>query len=271
MERLLSRLERHFGRFAISGLPMLIVAGMAIVLVLGMLQPAYLAMLELDIPRVFGRGGARFPEVWRLVTYLFLPRSMSPIWAFFQLWWTWFVLSNLESAWGAFKLNAFYLVGMLGTTAAAVIVGGAEGNVWLTLSAFLALATIYPDYEILVFFVLPLKLKWIALLSVAPVAISFFLGGWDDRAAILAGFTNYFLFCGGILVDALRGRRIEVRQAARRANQVAEKRDSARPTGGRVCAICGAKEDDGADIRVCSCEKCGGKPRTLCLEHARNH
>lgn len=271
LDRLLSRLERRFGKYAVAGLPTVIVGGMAITLVLAMLQKNFIPMLMLDPQRIIGRGGAKFPEVWRLVTYLFIPRSVSIFWAFFELWWTWMVLTNLEAAWGAFKLNAFYVVGMLCTTIAALIVGDAYGNLWLNLSVLLAFATVFPNYEILLFFVLPLRMKWIALISVIPFLLAFVGSDWITRASIIAAVSNYFLFCGGLLVDAARGRSREVRQHTRRAAMEAEKRDSVRPTGGRSCAICGALEDDGADIRVCSCEKCGGKPRTLCLEHARNH
>ena len=58
-----------------------------------------------------------------------------------------------------------------------------------------------------------------------------------------------------------------VRQKARRVQFEGD----APAFGQRTCAMCGAREQDGADIRVCSCAKCGGQPRTLCLEHARNH
>lgn len=271
MEGLLSRLERRFGKYAVSGLPTIIVGGMAASFILGMLQPGYLGLLVLDPVRAFGGGGAKFPELWRLFTYLFIPNSQSPIWAFFEVWWTWIILSNLEQAWGAFRLNAFYVVGMLATTIAAVLVGGAAGNFWLDLSVLLAFATVFPNYEIYLFFVLPIRMKWLALVSLGIALFSALGGGWPVWAAMIAGLANYFLFCGGMLADAMRGRSREVRQAARRADMQVEKRESVRPTGGRVCAICGAKEDDGADIRVCSCEKCGGAARTLCLEHARNH
>lgn len=272
MDALITRLERRFGKYAVTGLPVIIVAGMALTFVLGMLQPGYLSLLKLDPLRVLGKGHAHFPEVWRLVTYLFIPRSQSLFWGFFEIWWTWMVLSNLENAWGAFKLNAYYLIGMLCTTAGALIVGGAVGNLWLNLSVLLAFATVFPQYEILVFFVLPLRMKWVALIAAAPIAIEFATGSWGVRAAILAALSNYFLFCGGLLLAALRGRKVEVAQAARRATYESEKRASSRPAAiPRTCAICGASEADDADIRVCSCEKCGGTPRNLCLAHARNH
>lgn len=271
MERLLARLERRFGKHAISGLPIVIPVGMAAVFVLGMLQHNFEFLLVLDPARILGHGGAKFPEVWRLFTYLLIPQSTSPIWAFFEIAFTWMILNNLESAWGAFRLNAYYLVGMICTTLVAFFVGGAVGSLWLNLSVLLAFATLFPDYEIYVFLILPLRVKWLALGLVAFTLFQALGAPLYVWASLAAGLANYVLFCGPILVDRLRGRGRVMQAAARRAAHETEKRESIRPTGGRTCAICGAKEDEGADIRVCSCEKCGGKPRTLCLEHARNH
>ena len=264
MERFLAKLERKYGKFAIEHLAQFIVGGMAIVFVLSMVKPEFKDLLVLDFEMV-KRG-----QVWRLVTYLFLPTTDSYFWILFSLWWMWLIGSNLENEWGPLKFNLFYFIGMVGTTAAAWITGGAVGNTWLNMSLFFAFATIFPNYEIfpIPFIPFSVKVKWLALISAAFAGYSFLVGGWVLRASVAAALGNYFLFFGAHLFGLLRGRNMEVRQAARRASMrpVAEK-----ATGGRVCAICGKREDDGTDIRVCSCEKCGGKARALCLEHARNH
>ena len=112
--------------------------------------------------------------------------------------------------------------------------------------------------------------------------------GWGARASIAASLLNYVLFFAQHWAEVFGQRSTLARQKARR--------ESMRPSGGpgptgpgpgghiprpdaggrpvfgqRTCAVCGAREADGADIRVCSCEKCGGQPRSLCLDHARNH
>ncbi|MEO7113858.1 MAG: rhomboid family intramembrane serine protease [Polyangiaceae bacterium] len=262
MEKLLARLERRIGFLAVPNLASFIVGGMALVWVLGSLRPGFEQMLTLDLPAV--RAG----QVWRLITYLFLPQATSPIWELLSLYWLWIVGSNLEQEWGSFKFNVYYFFGMLGTTIAAWLSGGAVGNIWLNSSLFLAFATVFPEYEIFLFFVLRIKVKWLGLLSAGLLIFEFAMGSWSSRAAITAAMINYFLFFGGTLVAMARSRNLQVRQTARRAES--------RPPPpilieGRKCAICKASEEDGADIRVCTCEKCGGKPRLLCLAHARNH
>jgi hypothetical protein len=261
MDRILARLERRFGRFAIGNLTTFIVFGMAIVFMMSMARPDVVERLALDMSAV------RRGEVWRLVTYLFIPRSLSFFWILFTLGWVWMLGHGLESEWGAFKFNVYYLLGMLGTTFAAVVTGQALGNYYLNLTLVFAFATIAPDYEVLLL-ILPVKMKWLAWLSVAFLAKDVLFGDWAVRAAIAVAMLNYLLFFAPELAAVVRGKERRRAQAVQRA--------SSRPPPSaavRTCALCGAREDDGADIRVCPCEKCKatGGPRTLCLEHARNH
>jgi hypothetical protein len=132
---------------------------------------------------------------------------------------------------------------------------------------FLAFATTFPDVQILLFFILPIRVKWLGILAALPIAYYLAVGDWGTRGAIIAALGNYMLFFGGHWMDVLRQRNVVVRQRAKR--ETFKGNDPV--FGQRVCAICGAREADGVDIRVCSCDKCGGKPRTLCLAHARNH
>jgi membrane associated rhomboid family serine protease len=292
MERLLVRLERRFGKYAIPNLITFVVGGMALVAVLSALKPEFPEHLLLDV-RAVRRG-----EVWRLVTFLFLPPSGSPIWLIVNLYFTWWIGSSLEQAWGAFKLNAFYLMGALLTIVAALAAGPMD-NTWLDSSMFLAFATVFPDTTILLFFVIPVRVKWLGIL--AGLAALFFAvtGNWETRAAVAAALTNYALFFGDhwgaqrkhrALVARQRGHLERIRSGrplvsaddADRISLMREREPAAVPAaesdsdampafGRRVCAICGASEVDGTDIRVCSCDKCGNRPRTLCLAHARAH
>ena len=267
MDRLLARLERTIlGRMAIERLATFIVGGMAIAFVLCQVRPEFREHLELKPELVT-------TQPWRLVSFLFVPPQSSLIWVFLTLYFTWLIGTNLEQEWGALKFNVFYLFGALGTLAAGFITGAPQDNVFLNMSLFFAFATLFPDYEIRLFFILPVKVKWLGLLSGALLLFQFVRGGFGVKAAIGAVFANYLLFFAGHIAGLVRGRRMLVRQSARRAEQRprASSSEREREGGARSCAICGAKQEDGADIRVCSCDKCGGVPRQLCLEHARNH
>jgi hypothetical protein len=207
------------------------------------------------------------------VTYLFVPPPWaSGIWFLFDMYFLWMIGSNLESEWGAFKLNVYYGIGMLGTTVAALLTGAAVGNLFLNASLALAFATLFPTYEILLFFIIPVQVRWLGWLLGGWLAYEAAEGRWPDRAAIAAALANYLLFFTGDIVRFVRGGAAAGRQTRRRESIAPE---AVALVDARACVICGAKAADGADIRVCSCEKCkaatGGSPRTLCLEHARNH
>ncbi len=266
MDRLLARLERRIGRYAIPNLILYVVGGMAVVWVLSFAHPEALSRLELDMGAV-SRG-----QVWRLLTFLFIPPSPPSTSAVdmlllgVTLYFTYWIGSSLEQHWGTFRFNAYYFMGVLGTIGAALIAGGAS-NTWLDSSLFLAFATIFPDVTILLFFVLPVKVKWLGWLAAAFLAWKLAVGEWAERAAILVAFGNYLLFFGGYWRSVLQRRNVAVRQKSRRQ----EFKSTAPVFGQRVCAVCGAREADGTDIRVCSCDRCGGRPRALCLDHARNH
>lgn len=262
MDRLLARLERTFlGRLAIERLALFLTGGMALTFVLCMLRPEFESQLYLDPSRLT-------TQPWRLVTYLFLPPSWSLIWILFSLYFFWIMGSGLEQTWGAFKFNVYYLLGAIGTTVVALLTHEPQGNFWLNTSVYLGFATVFPDYTILLFFILPVRIKWLAFVAAGLIGYQFVIGDVGTKAAIAVSLGNYLLFFGGHLVSLLRGKQLQTRQAVRRSQMAAPE---ASRDQGRVCAICGAKQSDGADIRVCSCEKCGGKPRDLCLEHARNH
>lgn len=260
MDRLLARLERRIGRYAIPNLISFIVGGMAICWVLSLLKPGFIGRLVLDMDAV------RHGQLWRLVTFLFIPPSSRPLFMLISLYFTWWVGSGLDAHWGSFRFNVYYAVGALATIVAA-LVAGPTSNTWLDASLFLAFATTFPDVTVYPFFIFPVRVKWIGIVAAVLLAVAFVGADWGTRAGIAAAFVNYALFFGGHWWSKLRARGTVVRQEARRE----QFRSSAPVFGERVCAICGAREADGTDIRVCSCEKCGGQPRALCLEHARKH
>jgi hypothetical protein len=287
MESILARLERRLGRYAIHNLIGVIVGGMAIVWVLSLLKPEFQDRLSLDISAV------RHGQVWRLITFLFIPPPSKPLWVLINLYFTWWIGTSLEQHWGPFKFNAYYLLGAVGTVVAAVIAGPAT-NFWLDASLFLAFATVFPDVKILLFFIIPIQVKWLGIVAALFMAYAAATQDWGARCSIAASMINYVLFFGEHWVDVIRHRGTLSRQKVRRESmrpvpmggsgmggngaRASNAPRTGRPVtdhrpvfGTRVCAICGAQEAEGADIRVCNCEKCGGQQRSLCLAHARNH
>ena len=195
----LDRLERKLRRFGIPNLMTYIVGGMALVFVADLLLPVNLyALLSLNMPLVM-QG-----EVWRLITFIFLPPSTSIIWIIFSLYFYWMLGSGLESQWGAFRFTLFYLVGILGSIAAAAISGGYVQNTYLNLSLFLAFAALYPNHQIMLFMFIPVKMKYLAILDLVLYGWMFVTGTWGTRWAILFALANVILFVGGSFVRYIK-------------------------------------------------------------------
>ena len=139
----LNQLERKYRKYAISNLIVYIIALNALVFFVDFVLPrgAAVDLLVLYPDRVL-QG-----EIWRLVTYIFIPPSFSPFWIIFVLYFYYLVGTGLEQAWGAFRFNLYYLLGMVGTTVAAFITGAGYTGVYLNLSLFLAFAHLYPTFS----------------------------------------------------------------------------------------------------------------------------
>ena len=107
----------------------------------------------------------------------------------------WLIGSGLEREWGSFRFNVFYLCGAIGTILSGLITGYV-GNTYLNFSLFLAFALLYPDFQVMLFFILPVKMKWLAWLDVAFLALEFLRSSWSGKLAILFAFANILLFFG---------------------------------------------------------------------------
>lgn len=197
--RWLDRLEFKLRRYGIRNLMNYIVIGMAAVFVLDLLLPRINLSSWLYLSRELVLRG----QVWRLITFVFLPPSSSIIWILFSLYFYWLIGSSLENQWGTSRFTLFYAVGVLGNIIAAFITGGAV-NTYLNFSLFLAFAITYPDYQVMVFFVLPVKMKYLALLSVLLYLWQLIVGSWAIRLCIILSLANVLLFFGGDFLSTIR-------------------------------------------------------------------
>src|ERR1700730_3804385 len=197
----LDRLERRLGFIAVPGLIRAVVTLNALVFVLVYLNKGFDSYLALDIVRI--RAG----EIWRLVTYIFVPQMGHPLLVLIALWFLWFIGDGLERAWGPFRLTLYFLVGMVGTTIAALLSNSQFSNQMLFTTLFFAFAHFYPEEIIYVFFILPLKIKWIAWAYAAFLLLAFVTQSNSYRPARIAALINYLIFFGPGVIQALRQRK----------------------------------------------------------------
>ena len=254
---MLKRLSRLLAPLAIPNLVVYLVAAQALTFVLLRTQPEAAEAMALIPVRVL-EG-----EAWRLLTFLFFPESTSPIWILFELMLLYLFGSSLEAEWGTERFNAFFWVGWLATVLASFLSPTmATGNIALLTSIFLAFAYLNPDYEIRLFFILPVKVKYLAWIAWGFYAIGFALGAWVTRLSIAAATVNWFLFFGQDL--AFRARAVQ----RKTAYQAKQRRDASSPT--HVCAVCGKTDLSHPDEQFRYCSKCHGR-HAYCSEHIHNH
>lgn len=194
----LQKAERRFGKYAVRNLMTAIIIGMAAVFILDM-------FLSVDVGGLlaFDKAEILRGQVWRLVMFIFLPPSTSYLFIIFSLYFYWLLGSTLENEWGSFKFNVFYLCGMLGTVVAGMISGYAT-NYYINMSLFFAFAILHPNFQILLFFIIPLKIKYLAFIDAALFLYMFIISGWPGRVALLVSLANIALFFGGNLYGRIK-------------------------------------------------------------------
>lgn len=195
----LYKLEWKYGRFAIPNLMLAIVLGMLTVF----LGDLFFPQLGLSSYLYFDRELLLTGQVWRLLSFIVLPPPSTPLFILLALYFYYTIGQTLEHAWGSFKFNVYYLCGILGAILAGMVTGFAE-NAYLNLSLFLAFAALYPENQIRLFFILPIKIKYLAYLNGAFLLIAFIFGGWSTRAAIIMSLVNFFLFFGGDFISFVK-------------------------------------------------------------------
>ncbi|MDF2592252.1 MAG: hypothetical protein K0S75_1718 [Clostridia bacterium] len=260
----LNKLERVLGRFAIRNLMTYIVmlnavAFVLIYLDLYVLQTGILYSKMVLIPQLVLRG-----EIWRLVTFLAIPPSFSLMWVFFTLYFYYMVGGALESEWGTFKFNAYYFLGILATIAVSFIFNVAVTPIYINLSLFLAFARIYPNYELLIFFVLPVKVKYLALIDWAFIAFTILVGSMSSKLTAIISIINFFIFFGPDILSGAKGNR-QVHQ-----NRQRFRREIPKDLTYHKCTICGKTEKDDPALEFRYCDKCEGDYE-YCMEHVKNH
>lgn len=199
------KLEPKLGWLAVPGLPLYLTAMTAAVALLSSLKPEFPGALMLD-PGLLLKG-----QAWRALTFLIVPPPAGPLWLFLWLALLYSCLSALEAAWGDFKTTMYVLVGALCTVAGALAVRTGMDPTMIHLSSFLAFARLLPDREVLILFILPVKVRWLAALAALLVAVEFVAEGVPGKVYLASGLMSYALFFG-------RGHWLDLKQAWRRRN-----------------------------------------------------
>lgn len=273
MKNWLDKMERRFGRYAIRNLTMYLLAGYAIGYLLSFTMPQLLTYFTLE-PALILKG-----QVWRLLSWVIISPNDNIIFVIFMMLLYYSLGNTLESYWGAFRYNVYIFSGILFTVIGAFIVNGLIGGItgfgslystyYINMSIFLACASIMPDYQLLLYGIIPIKMKWLAVLDVVLLAVDAVQGGLIIRIVIIASLLNFiiFFFCN----RNLRGH--SPKQAARRKKfqkQISRPQNQYAGGAKHRCAVCGRTELDNPTLEFRYCSKCNGNYE-YCQDHLFTH
>lgn len=197
--RWLNFLERKLRWLAVPNIAILLVTLQALGFFMVNSNPSWVSILAL-LPEAVLRG-----EYWRIITFLALPLSMSPIWVLFTLWFLYYIVNTIENVWGAFKTTLYILVSILLT-----VILSLSLNYPVTQASdfestlFLAAAMLFPEMEVRLFFAIPVKMKWLAWMSLAFLGFRFFQSDWTQRFYLIAIYSNFLIFFGPAALSRIR-------------------------------------------------------------------
>jgi len=198
-DRWVAKLDQKYGRYAIRNLMLYIVLGQGVVL-------AFTLVVGINVSHFlfFYLPAIRNAQFWRIFSFILIPpQRLALFFTIMAMYFTWLIGSHLESEWGALKFNLFYFLGVFGTILGGLFTGFAT-NSYIHITLLLAFALLYPDYQILLFFILPVKVKYLGYLAGASLAILFIRSSGAQRVAILISILNLFLFFGPTFIDRIR-------------------------------------------------------------------
>ena len=268
-------------RFGVPGLMRYIVAGNVLVYLLTMFsQESALQFLWLDVERLL------HGEVWRIFTFAFVPSYGSALLMAVALYFYYSIGTTLENQWGTGRFTVYYVGGLLLTVVATVLsyvllgdtapVSGAD---YVNLSLFFAYAMLYPDMQVLVFFVIPVKIKWLAYADAAWFAIAVLLnfigGNWIGGLLPIVALLNFFIFFSPQFAymkerQAYRSSPTarQYRANVRRAQQ--QEKKTAQQGWHHRCSVCGKTDTDYPELQFRYCSRCAGY-HCYCSEHIFTH
>lgn len=260
----ISKLERKFGKYAIPNLGTYIIIMYAIGFVLQMIGYSGFMMLN---PYSILHG-----QIWRLVTFVLLPPSTNLIFLFFTLYFYYMICKSLENVWGAFRFNLYYFTGVLLTILASFVVYFVTGSPFVTmgtyylnLSLFLAFAACFPDMQVLLYMIVPIKIKWLAYLDAAYLLYMFIVSPLSTRVEIIVALLNFLLF----FFASRNFKRISPREIHRRQTFKRETRQPSKETR-HQCVVCHRTEKDDPNLEFRFCSKCEGNYE-YCQDHLFTH
>ena len=288
--KFLNKLEKKFGKFAIKNLMYYIVLLCALGFAIMLFNPdLYYNWLSLNAPAILSG------QIWRIFTYIIYPPSGSLITILISLYFYYTIGTLLERQWGTFRFNLYFFTGVLLHAIAAIfiyLVWGmvlVMGTYYLNLSMFFAFAAMFPNMQVLFMWLIPIKMKWLALIDGIYFAVTIVAGFMSDSISYemynrllefgivankayavmaLVSLLNFLIYASTFRsVQRMSPKEVYRRKVyEQKVAQAQAMKDMPR----HKCAICGRTEKDVPDLEFRYCSKCEGNYE-YCQDHLFTH
>lgn len=221
-------------------------------------------------------------QVWRLVTFIFVPHDYS-MWLLLFLYFYYWIGNVLEQHWGTPRFNIFLLSGIVltaifyfvvyftfGEAVSSILM--AFGTYYIYMSMFFSFATLFPDMQVLFMFIIPMKVKWLALVDAVYFIVDVVRLPFPINLLPIVAILNYFVFFGGDLLDMLK--RSSVKNSKTAVNFKREKArinyEEKNKAYNHKCAVCGRTDTEYPGLEFRYCSRCAGY-HCFCQDHINNH
>ena len=282
----LDKLERKYGKYAIPNLMYYVIILYIVGFVINIVAPElYTEYLALDAQAIL------HGQIWRIFTFIIQPPNSSYFFILFALYLYYMIGKTLEYMWGAFRFNLYFFSGMLLHVIACLLIylvfgmNFQMGSFYLNMSLFFVYVALFPDAEFLLFFIIPIKAKWLGIIEGAYFAITIAAGFivpvgsplWFSllQAGIMAlpansisallSLLNFIIFFLGS-----NRNRFSPKQARRRTIYQKKVHVASQNNTHHRCAICGRTEKDDENLEFRFCSKCKGNYE-YCQDHLFTH
>lgn len=274
--KLFNKLERKFGRFGIPHLTNYIIGCYIVGYVIALMRSDFLSYLTLE-PAWILRG-----QIWRLITWVLIPPESLSIFTIIMLLFYYSLGTTLERTWGTFRYTLYIFSGLIFTILGAFLlyfimggnvtgIGNFFSTYYVSMSIFLAFAVSYPDMRVLLYFVIPIKMKWMAFVYAAMILYDIFnyvrMGLWPMAVPIVASLLNFVIFFFSTRdIGRYRPKEVRRRQNFKKAVNPSKVTTITK----HKCAVCGRTERDGENLEFRFCSKCNGNYE-YCQDHLYTH
>ena len=236
--------------------------------VMNMINRPFLSYMLFN-PALIQRG-----QVWRLVSFLFVPPSTGVL-ALLVFYFYYWIGTTLEKQWGTGQFTIYFFTGVVLTVLYGFVIYWITGKAvtldssYLYLSMFFSFAALFPDMQVLFMFFIPVKMKYLAIVDAAFFLYAMVTTPFPENLVPLVAVLNFLIFCGGEL-RAMLPRRPGKTTINFKKESARIRREQADKLYTHKCAVCGRTDTDYPELEFRYCSRCAGY-HCFCSDHINNH